>query len=172
MERGMLKRIDNGKYEVINNKRYRIFVYGSLKRKCSNHKLLKERSTFIHTATTINTFAMYKAQYGNFPRLVSTQSTKGKVIHGELYDLFSDEVLKELDKFEGEQYTRIKIQVQTSMHEREKVFVYINEYGSAPKNVEFLNKWTEQKPKISRRHILKNLHKKIEFQKKSLSESR
>ena len=51
-EKGMVKRINNGMYQVISNERFRIFVYGSLKRKCLNHGIIKDNATFISTAIT------------------------------------------------------------------------------------------------------------------------
>lgn len=169
--KGMVKRVDNGAYKVVSNKRFRIFIYGSLKRKCINHGVIKDNATFISTATTIKKYAMFKAEYGNFPRLLKTSSKFAKHIHGEVYDVYSEDFLKQLDQFEGLQYNRIKIKVETSSGETETVYAYVNEHEYIPRNVLLLDKWKDKRRSINKSEVMRRLRDKIEQQKRMLSEA-
>jgi gamma-glutamylcyclotransferase (GGCT)/AIG2-like uncharacterized protein YtfP len=171
VEKGMVKRVDNGSYKIISNQRFRVFVYGSLKRKCINHEIIKDSATFVSTATTVKKYAMFKAEYGNFPRLINTNSQFAKHIHGEVYDVYSEEALARLDLFEGIQYNRIKIKVKTSSGEIETVYAYINEHLHIPRNVVFLDKWNDKQRSINKSDVMKKFRDKIEQQKRMLSES-
>lgn len=171
VEKKMLKRVNDGKYKIISNKRFRIFVYGSLKRKCINHEIIKNNATFISTATTIKKYAMFKAEYGNFPRLIKTNSKFAKHIYGEVYDVYSEDALVQLDKFEGIHYNRIKVKVEMSSGEIETVYAYVNEHEHIPNHVVFLDKWKDQRRSIDKNDIMKKFRDKIEQQKRILSES-
>lgn len=171
VEKGMVKRIDNGTYKIISNKRFRVFIYGSLKRKCINHGIIKDNATFISTATTVKKYAMFKAEYGNFPRLIKTSSKLAKHIYGEIYDIYSEDSLKQLDRFEGLQYNRIKIKIEKSSGEIETVYAYINEHEHIPKNVVLLDKWKNKRRSINKSDIMKNFRDKIEQQKRMLNEA-
>ncbi len=171
VEKGMVKRVDNGTYKIISNKRFRVFVYGSLKRKCINHGIIKDNATFISTATTVKKYAMFKAEYGNFPRLIKTSSKLAKHIYGEVYDIYSEDSLKQLDRFEGLQYNRIKIKIETSSGEIETVYAYINEHEHIPKNVVLLDKWKNKRRSINKSDIMKKFRDKIEQQKRMLNEA-
>lgn len=170
-EKGMVKRLNNGTYKVISNKRFRIFVYGSLKRKCVNHGVIKDNATFISTASTVKKYAMFKAEYGNFPRLIKTNSKFAKHIYGEIYDVYNEEALLELDKFEGFSYTRIKIKVQISSGEIETVYAYVNEHQHIPRDVVFLDKWKDKRRSIDKKDMMRKFRDKIEQQKRMLSEA-
>jgi len=171
VQKGMVKRVDNGAYKVISNKRFRVFIYGSLKRKCMNHGVIKDNVTFISTATSIKKYAMFKAEYGNFPRLVKTNSKKAKQIHGEIYDVYNEDFLRQLDQFEGHRYNRTKIKVELSSGEIEIVYAYVNEYEHVPRNVAFLDRWKDEKPSIKKSDVMKKIKAKIQEQKKMLSEA-
>jgi len=171
VEKGMVKRVDNGTYKILSNKRFRIFVYGSLKRKCINHGVIKNNATFISTAIAIKKYAMFKAEYGNFPRLMTTNSKYAKHIHGEVYDVYSEDALRQLDQFEGLQYNRMKIKVKMASGEIETVYAYINESEYVPRNVILLDRWKDRKPVINKREILRKLNEKIEQQKMMLHEA-
>lgn len=167
-QKGMIKRVHDGGYKVISNKRIKIFVYGSLKRKCSNHKLLKDHATFIGAAKTIKKFAMYKAKYGNFPRLVETKSNSAKQVYGEIYEIYNPEFLTQLDQFEGLEYERIKIKVETATNEIKTVETYVSPYGRLPdENVELLERWKEKKIKINKSQIIDRLYMKIAKERQS-----
>jgi len=169
--KGMVKRVDNGTYKIISNKRFRVFVYGSLKRKCINHNIIKDNATFISTASTVKKYAMFKAKYGNFPRLIKTNSKFAKHIHGEIYDVYSENTLRQLDHFEGIQYSRIKIKVEISSGEIETVYAYVNEYEHIPRNVVLLDRWKDTRHTINKSDIIKKLNAKIEQQERMLSEA-
>ena len=171
VKKGMVKRVDNGTYKVISNKRFRIFVYGSLKRKCINHGIIKDNATFISTATTVKKYAMFKAEYGNFPRLIKTNSKLAKHIHGEIYDVYSEDSLKQLDRFEGFRYNRNKIKVETSSGKIETAYAYINENEYIPRNTVFLDKWRDERRSINKDDVMKKFRDKIEQQKRILSEA-
>ena len=171
VEKKMLKRVNDGNYKIISNRRFRIFVYGSLKRKCINHGIIKNNATFISTATTIKKYAMFKAEYGNFPRLIKTSSKFAKHINGEVYDVYSEDSLVQLDKFEGIQYNRIKVKVEMSSGEVETVYAYVNEHEHIPNNVVLLDKWKDKRCNIDKHNVMKKLREKIEQQKRILSEA-
>ncbi|KIM02968.1 MAG: hypothetical protein KU29_13160 [Sulfurovum sp. FS06-10] len=171
VEKKMLQRVNDGNYKIISNKRFRIFVYGSLKRKCINHGIIKNNATFISTATTVKKYAMFKAEYGNFPRLIKTSSKFAKHIYGEVYDVYSEDALVHLDKFEGIQYNRIKIKVEISSGEVETVYAYVNEHEHIPNNVVFLDKWKDKRRSIDKNDVMKKFRDKIEQQKRILSEA-
>ena len=171
VEKGMVTRVNNGNYKIISNKFFRVFIYGSLKRKCINHGIIKNNATFVSTATTLKKYAMFKAQYGDFPRLIKTSSKFAKHIHGEVYDVYSEDALAQLDKFEGIQYSRIKIKIETASGEIETVYAYVNEHQHIPKNIVFLDKWVNKKYNVNKNDIMQRLRNKIEHQKRILSEA-
>lgn len=76
-----------------------VFVYGTLKRGCSNCDLLKNND-FISGTYTANNFTML--DFGIFPGVVDGNTSK---IYGELYDVDSD-TLESIDEFEGEWFCR------------------------------------------------------------------
>lgn len=171
VEKGMVKRVDSGCYKIISNQRFRIFVYGSLKRKCINHGIIKDNATFIGTAVTVKKYAMFKSEYGNFPRLINTNSQFAKHIHGEIYDIYNEEVLMQLDQFEGIQYNRTKVKIKTFSGEVETVYAYINEHQHIPRNVVFLDRWQDKRGMINKSDVMKKFRDKIEQQRRILSES-
>lgn len=150
VQKGMLKRVDDGAYKIMSNKRFRVFVYGSLKRKCINHGVIKDNATFISTAISVKKYAMFKAEYGNFPRLVKTNSKNAKHVHGEIYDVYNENFLRQLDQFEGYRYKRTKIKVQLSSGKIEVVNAYVNEYEHVPRNVILLEKWKDEKSSVKK----------------------
>ena len=171
VEKGMVTRVVDGNYKIISNKRFRVFVYGSLKRKCINHGIIKNNATFISTATTVKKYAMFKAEYGDFPRLIKTSSKFAKHIYGEVYDVYNEDALVQLDKFEGNQYNRIKIKIEISSGEIETAYAYVNEHQHIPKNVVFLDKWKHKRHSVNKRDIMNKFRDKIEQQKRILSEA-
>lgn len=166
VQKGMIERMNCGEFKVLSNTSIKIFVYGSLKRRCSNHTLLKENATFLGTATTIKRFAMYKARYGNFPRLIETKSKYAKQICGEIYEIYNPSFLEKLDHFEGLEYERVKIKVKTSTDRIKIVEAYVNHYGQLPDDVEFLEKWEERKITIDKNKIINSLYAKISIERR------
>jgi gamma-glutamylaminecyclotransferase len=74
----------------------RLFVYGTLKRGCSNHRHLAGQ-TFLGLARTPPGFRLY--DLGGYPSLVA-QSDDDMGVIGEVW-LVDDNTLEELDRFEG-----------------------------------------------------------------------
>lgn len=75
--------------------KYRVFVYGTLKRGESNHRLLA-RSRFVGVATTEPRFRLLEAYGGAYPYLVAGQQS----IRGEVYEIDGG-TLYSLDRLEG-----------------------------------------------------------------------
>jgi gamma-glutamylcyclotransferase (GGCT)/AIG2-like uncharacterized protein YtfP len=101
-----------------------VFVYGSLKKKHHNYKLL-QNSEFINNATTSELYNMINL--GGFPAIIPDNN--GYKISGELY-LVNDKTLYNLDILEGEGsfYKRIKQKVITSDEIIFESYLYILEY--------------------------------------------
>jgi len=76
-----------------------LFVYGTLKRGCSNHSIMKDLGAhFLGSAETIQPYPMY--QYKDpFPYLVENPNSGDNII-GEVYKI-SDTYKPSIDEFEG-----------------------------------------------------------------------
>ena len=74
----------------------RVFVYGSLKRGCSNHRHLLDQ-TFIGPARTVPGFRLY--DLGGYPGMVPHPGDHSGVA-GEVWSV-DDAALQRLDEFEG-----------------------------------------------------------------------
>lgn len=84
-----------------------LFVYGSLKKNKPNNHLLKN-ATFINDATTLEKYPLLKI-HEYYPYLID-DINNGNYINGELY-LINKDMLNKLDIFEGNEFTRKKIEV-------------------------------------------------------------
>jgi gamma-glutamylaminecyclotransferase len=73
-----------------------LFVYGTLKRGCSNHGYLADQ-TFVGLARTIPGFRLY--DLGGYPGIVTHPADREGVV-GEVWSV-DDESLRRLDYFEG-----------------------------------------------------------------------
>ncbi|MCR6656153.1 MAG: gamma-glutamylcyclotransferase [Opitutus sp.] len=73
-----------------------IFVYGTLKRGCSNHAQLADQ-TYLGEARTAPGYRMY--QLSGYPGLVP-DPTATESVHGEIWSV-TDAALQQLDAFEG-----------------------------------------------------------------------
>jgi len=73
-----------------------LFVYGTLKRGCSNHRYLADQR-FLGLARTTPGYRLY--DLGGYPGIVA-QSADGEGVVGEVWSV-EDETLSELDRFEG-----------------------------------------------------------------------
>ncbi|MFT3780406.1 MAG: gamma-glutamylcyclotransferase family protein [Nibricoccus sp.] len=76
--------------------KHKVFVYGTLKRRGSNHRLL-EGQVFQATAQTQPVYRMYALD--GFPAMVDAPQN-GLPIDGEIWEV-DEEALVELDKLEG-----------------------------------------------------------------------
>jgi gamma-glutamylcyclotransferase (GGCT)/AIG2-like uncharacterized protein YtfP len=73
-----------------------IFVYGTLKRGCRNHRVM-ESAEFLREAWTKPEYRMVDC--GSYPGLVRAETDSGEALYGELY-FVSAKLLAELDRFE------------------------------------------------------------------------
>ena len=78
--------------------KYKVFVYGTLKKGFGNHNILKD-SKFLGKATTSDRWLMIGKGL-SFPYVLKKDKVKGKLIKGELYEVDST-TLKRLDQLEG-----------------------------------------------------------------------
>lgn len=85
-----------------------VFVYGTLKKRFSNHHFL-EGAKFVKKAITKPLYKMYNCGY--YPCIVDCPN--GNVIHGEIYQI-DNQILSRLDYLEGypQLYDRKLIQLQ------------------------------------------------------------
>ena len=73
-----------------------LFVYGTLKRGCSNHRHLAGQK-FVGLARTLPGFRLY--DLGGYPGIVAQPEDRSGVV-GEVWSI-EDESLRQLDEFEG-----------------------------------------------------------------------
>ncbi|MFZ5896645.1 MAG: gamma-glutamylcyclotransferase family protein [Myxococcota bacterium] len=86
-----------------------LFVYGSLKRGCSNHWAL-ENAEFVRECRTAPHYRLW--DLGSYPGLTSGGEF---AVLGELY-LVSGALILRLDAFEGREYVRAQIQLENDTH--------------------------------------------------------
>jgi gamma-glutamylcyclotransferase (GGCT)/AIG2-like uncharacterized protein YtfP len=99
-----------------------LFVYGTLKRGCSNHRYLSDQ-TFVGEARTVPGFRLY--DLGGYPGIVAQPDDREGVI-GEVWSV-NDEGLHRLDAFEGVHeglYRRESIPLEAPFAEK-KVDAYV-----------------------------------------------
>jgi gamma-glutamylaminecyclotransferase len=100
-----------------------IFVYGTLKKGCSNYnRLLKGQSDFMGEAETVERMCM--VDLGYFPGVLSVPPTS--TIKGELFGV-SDEIVELLDRLEGHPtfYRRTPVRILTSVGSTITAEIYI-----------------------------------------------
>lgn len=106
---------------------HKAFVYGTLKAGYGNwNNILKGNSTFVGKAVTVDDFVMLNS---GFPVVVEADDyvdAQGRQVAGEVY-AFGDDVLKRLDRLEGEgiMYDRKEVRVQLANGSIEIVNMYI-----------------------------------------------
>jgi gamma-glutamylcyclotransferase (GGCT)/AIG2-like uncharacterized protein YtfP len=91
-----------------------LFVYGTLKRGCRNHAVLKS-AVFLGEAWSEPVHLMYDC--GSYPGLVLAEPPRhGQTIYGELY-LVDEQLLTALDAFEDapREYVRASIALQNGV---------------------------------------------------------
>jgi gamma-glutamylaminecyclotransferase len=105
-----------------------LFVYGTLKRGCSNHRFL-EGQTFVAPARTPPGYRLF--DFGGYPGIVATPDDRHGVV-GEVWSV-DDAALKRLDHFEGVHeglYRREPIPLLSPFHGK-TVFAYVSELSPA-----------------------------------------
>ena len=123
-----------------------IFVYGSLKRDFENHYVI-EKAKYRCNAKTLKRFDMFKEDYANYPYLLQRTTPKSHNVKGEVYEVYGDDILNELDSFEDapNYYERHSIQVQIDNGEIKKAEAYFMKEHKIPKDKEPLEEWIEDK---------------------------
>lgn len=109
-----------------------MFVYGTLKKGHSNHKLLK-RSTYIGEAT-IEGYCIY--DLGFYPGI---KVEEGSQVAGELYEI-TDQVLKDLDRLEGEGYLYKREMTEARLMNGERIETAVYVYNQSVKGKRKLSK--------------------------------
>lgn len=104
--------------------KFLIFVYGSLKRGLRLNKHLKDQK-FVGEAATTATYKLWTVAKCWYPFL-SKRTTGGKAIQGELYEV-AESCLPALDYIEGSQYQREFVSLQPP-YDKELVEAYIYRY--------------------------------------------
>jgi gamma-glutamylcyclotransferase (GGCT)/AIG2-like uncharacterized protein YtfP len=101
-----------------------LFVYGTLKRGCTNHRFL-EGQAFVGTARTPPGFRLF--DFGGYPGIVAMPDDRDGVM-GEVWSV-DDAALTRLDRFEGVHeglYRREPLALMPPFNER-TVFAYVSE---------------------------------------------
>jgi len=121
-----------------------IFVYGSLKQGFSNHHII-EKATYQGRAQTKKRYGMFQEENANYPYLINKCSPKYHHIEGELYEIQSDDILKQIDKFEDapEYYQRETIDIKIADGKIKKAQSYFLREGRIPLKQTPLREWTE-----------------------------
>lgn len=100
-----------------------LFVYGTLRRGFNNQwqQILESKASWLGTATTSG----YLFDLGPYPG--AKYAPEGDLITGDLYAIqgkSSQNLIAELDEYEGEEYTRIWIQTECNGKKKNNVFFY------------------------------------------------
>lgn len=85
-----------------------LFVYGTLMSPFPAHARFMQGCRFLGFAETLEGFTMYSWNDGRYPMIVSDGKT---TIKGELYEV-SEQILEELDEYEGSEYERQTVMIK------------------------------------------------------------
>jgi len=121
-----------------------IFVYGTLKKDCSNHNVLKKiNAKFIDNCKTKDKYPMYKSE--NYFPYLENQKGVGKHITGELYHINNSKE-KVLDEFEGvpNLYKSGTLTIIDSSSKEIEVSVYFKSKETELSNKKLINNWIEK----------------------------
>ena len=105
-----------------------LFVYGTLKRGCSNHRFLADQ-TFVAPARTPPGYRLF--DFGGYPGIVAAADDREGVT-GEVWSV-DDAALQRLDHFEGVHeglYRREPIPLLAPFNDK-TVFAYVSELSPA-----------------------------------------
>lgn len=89
----------------------RLFVYGTLRQGCPNHRLIFG-SRYLGPATTVEPYVMVTQKPRSFPYIFKHPDLYATPINGEMYEI-NQETLRKLDELEGhpDHYLRTQILV-------------------------------------------------------------
>lgn len=116
-----------------------IFVYGTLMRGFSNHRLMKN-CKFVGIARTVEKYGLFVA---DFPFV--TDKVKSNHIHGELYEILDSATLENLDELEGhpDWYERKPISVNLEGGDGSvslvSAMLYFNEHSDTNGDIEVVS---------------------------------
>ena len=110
-----------------------LFIYGTLRKGARNRYKIEPFITLWQSAAAQG--SLFK--HGKYPFLM----TRGKTtVVGELVGLIDEnETFKFLDKFEGPEYKREEIEVETANGEKKKAWVYLYRRDSPPDEAEYID---------------------------------
>jgi len=100
------------------------FIYGSLRKRCYNHSLIKDKAVFKGKAKLLG-FALYSL--GSYPAVFPTND-KNDVLFGELYQIEDDEIRKRLHGMEimaGYKLVTEKCFVNGDRKETQDISIYV-----------------------------------------------
>lgn len=119
---GLLCLLHDALIVPIQNFKFNLFVYGTLKKGFDNHTYIAH-SKFISTAKTAKKYPMITTHLA-FPYLIH-QAGKGHHIHGEVYSV-DYKTFMEVDKLEGypTHYKRVEIEVMLENEQKIKSWCY------------------------------------------------
>ncbi len=120
----------------------RLFVYGTLKRGCSNHRYLADQK-FLGLARTTPGFRLYNL--GGYPGIATHANDRDGVV-GEVW-LVEDAALQDLDRFEGVHeglYRRESVRL-LSPFDGESIEAYISTLSVAGR-ADIGSEWIERNP--------------------------
>ena len=146
--KGFITILNNNKFKIEKKepKKRLVFVYGSLKKNFDNHHVI-EKAKYRCKAKTVKRFDMFEEDYANYPYLLNRTTVKSHNVKGELYEIYRDDILNELDRFEDapNYYERHTIKVKIYTGEVKKADAYFIKEHKIPKDKEPLEEWTENK---------------------------
>ncbi len=126
------------------NSKKLIFIYGSLKRNFDNHYII-EKARYKCKAKTVRKLDMFQEESANYPYLLNRTTNQSHHIKGELYEIYNENFLLEIDRFEdAPNYYKIStIKVKIYNGKIKKADVYFLKDKRVPKNQTPMAEWKE-----------------------------
>lgn len=115
---------------------HKVFVYGTLKKGCSNHQLMNGS----HFVRHVRTKPMYNLfNLGAYPGLQKGGLAR---IAGEIYEV-NDSTLDRLDWFEGHPHLFERLPIEAEDYEGEVLWGYIYKGNTGGKNIVLSGEWLD-----------------------------
>lgn len=147
-KKGYITIQSNNKFKIESKKPKKrlVFVYGSLKKDFDNHYII-EKAHYKCKAKTYKRFDMFQEENANYPYLLKRTTNKSHNIKGELYEIYRDDILDALDRFEDapDYYERSTIKVKIYTGEVKKADAYFMKEKKIPTSQEPLSEWIERR---------------------------
>ncbi len=124
VKQGNITRVKPGYYKKTEIFEQFLFVYGSMKRGCPNHRRV-QNSEYIGTYHTIGYYTMYADSSNQFPYVVEDE--KRYSIRGELYKITKQENFDAIDQLEGvpDFYRKKQVSVINKNGHRISAWIYL-----------------------------------------------